>query len=159
MLGVLLSSVLPLLLDVACDRLGSVSWEERQAAGAEVRWWGEIAVPVLRRRTGDPDWEVRRRAERLLDDWRESVWAGRGSMPWLDMLGKDFPDRQAAIDRWLAEAKVVVAPCVRDWPEYRHATALFVRHLLESGWSVAKARGLLERMAENERQWRRGRGM
>jgi hypothetical protein len=53
-------------------RLGANTFREREAADAAMRWELPTYAPLLRRALGDPDPEVRRRANLLLEGTRRN---------------------------------------------------------------------------------------
>ena len=110
-------------------RLGDDSYAVRQAASAELAGLGAAAVPYLRHALGDPDEEVKERAENLLKD-AEGVEAraarsrgrgpadppaGAGRRGGGALLGR-FPDGAAAAERWASSPP---SPAVTATPPRR----------------------------------------
>lgn len=158
-LALLLPAVEAAERNAVIDRLGSPVWRVRQDAHDELARRGVLVLPALRGREDDPDPEIRRRVGQLIETAHGSVCDG--PFPWIDQLPDDYPNRQQIIDRWLGKVRVPGwwADQLEDWPEWRTATMLFCRHLLDSGASACEVRKLIGKMKVKEREYRRARGM
>jgi hypothetical protein len=60
-------------VEVALKNLGSEEFQTREAANAELIRLGERSYPALLKAAGDPDMEIARRANELLDKLRETI--------------------------------------------------------------------------------------
>jgi hypothetical protein len=154
--------LLHLLLSGLVAGLGHDDFRTREAASAELATLEQAAHPWLRQaQAKHEDPEVRARAKRLLEDWRNGFRPTSYPLtPWLDMLPDDFADRQATLGRCLDGAREAVGwSHPGSWGEYRHATALLIDELIDAGWTLESVRELLDAMATREKAYLRRLGL
>ncbi len=110
--------------------------------------------------TRHPDLEIRHRAARALEAFYDVRPRDYPAMPWIDMLPPGRADRQAVIDGCLNKVR---SPGTwgygTDWPDYRQATAIYARQLLEKGYPRHCVQHVLDEMVSLERQYREKHGM
>lgn len=153
--------------------LGSEDFYTRRAASAALERMETAAAPALRRHQHDEDPEVRKRVAAALDAYYSAPWQGRGPFPWIDMLPNDWEhpgvppeilyksassSTSLIIDTHLRQARGGTdfwsyPGYYGGWPDYRDATVLLVRNLLDKGWSVQRVRNLLLRMEVIQRDY------
>jgi hypothetical protein len=126
----------------------------------------DTLVRVASDRRADP--EARHRARRVLSQVGHSVppleaaqarlflslcRQGYAAWPWIDSLPECWPERSTVVWARLEEARwrgdIACGP--PDYSEFRAATAIHVRHLLEAGMPEHCLRGLLNRMVDGDR--------
>lgn len=143
----------------------------REQAQAALQAAYPLSAPLLARlrddRRADP--EARRRAAIILDraghglSAVDRAWGrllmglcrqGYPAWPWIDSLPESWPERSTIIMAKLEEARgrgdVACGP--PDYSEFRAATALYARYLLEAGLPEHCLRGLLHRMVDGDRK-------
>jgi hypothetical protein len=121
---------------------------------------GHLLRPRVEVATRHADLEIARRAAAALEAFYDLRPKGYPVMPWIDMLPTGLAERQAIIDACLNQVRPAGSwSYSADWPDYRQATACFVRGLLHSGYPRHCVRQLLEDMVQQERQYREKHGM
>jgi hypothetical protein len=119
-----------------------------------------LALPVLEEASKHADPEIGRRAQILLDDFYANVGPTYyRAYPWIDMLPSSYPDRQRIVNDYLNHARALIGSHGGEWPDYRYATQLFIQQSLRSGLSRHSAQTLLDAMVEQERFYRKQRGL
>jgi hypothetical protein len=108
-------------------------------------WWLAAKAQAIT----NPDREIRRRCRHAVERYYSVI---EGPLPWLDML-PDGKCRQIALEKYLPMAREVVASG-DGWPEYRYATYLFIRDLLDTGATREQVVEILNRMTEVERVYK-----
>lgn len=140
------------------ELLGHPSWACREQAHTALAARGKDALPALVQARTHADPEIRHRARLLTDAWLGSFGPSKGGpLPWIDMAGEDVDCPKEIQDRYLLKARGEdwnYSNTDGDWPDYRQATALLIRDLVEAGWSREKVVALLDRMAAREQIYR-----
>lgn len=132
--------------------LGDSRYQARERASAALRQCLPVAFSQLRAaaRNGDP--EVAWRSRNLLDDYysclRPTAYA---TIPWIDMLPPDYPNRTEIMAKYLA---LTGRSQDSDYSSYRQATLLYVRDMVENhGWEPSRAVQLMDSMVPHEKAW------
>ena len=149
--------LLSLALLMLVEALGSDDFRTRERAPSILRHMDLIALPAIREAVRHEDPEIRHRARFLLDEVF-SVKSTAGTVPWIDMLPSETPDRQKIIADYLKIARGSDSPSYAwelDWVDYRIATCLYVRQLREKGWSKGKIREVLDKMEKREETYKK----
>jgi hypothetical protein len=109
-------------------------------------------LSVLERVAEEGPAEMRRRTRLALMAYYSVAPSWYGKLPWIDMLPKDWPNRQEVIQCYLTRARQLQLEwlCYETWVDYRIATRLFVIDLLRNGRRREYVQRLLDIMAENE---------
>jgi hypothetical protein len=157
--------ILDIVVASAVADLGHADFHRRENASQVLPRFVNLATWRVDQATRCSDLEVVRRAVVIRDDIQRAradcylgsmLASNQASLPWIDMLPPNFPDRQATILRFLDLARRADdPPSSSAWPEYRRATFYLIRELWQSGRSEAEVASLLDLMAQNERQWQR----
>lgn len=153
--------VAALCAEAAILPLGDDRFETREGAQLYVESQEWLYPYLLQQAQACADPEIRQRCRRAcaVHDQR-LLPAGWVCLPWIDSLPFDFPGREALIERTLRAARgAQVDYYGPDYPDYRQATALWVRELLASGTPRSTIHRHLERMAERERALRQQMGV
>jgi hypothetical protein len=155
-----LASILAVVL---IDQLGASSYQKRQEAMQALQQLAPLIVPYLESVRGHQDLEIARRSEVILASYCEKAadhFIKRAKptnwtyLPWIDMLPKDYTDRDIIVEYFLAEAREKIGrKGPPDWEDYRLATELYLHYLFLNQHSLPHAIELLDRMAAQERQW------
>jgi hypothetical protein len=147
------------------ERLGDERYEVRVEAQAQLERVllsanGHVYRSAVEAAAEHSDLEIARRARAVLDAFYNVYPANYPVLPWIDMLPASQSDRGALIEGCLVQVR---APGTwgygSDWPEYRNATAVLSRRLLEQGYPRHCVRQLLDDMVDQERQYREKHGM
>jgi hypothetical protein len=147
------------------ERLGDEQYAIRVDAQARLERallsaQGHLIRPFIEAATEHPDLEVARRARTILMAYYNLSPANYPVLPWIDMLPAVQAGRQTLIESCLIEVR---SPggwgYGADWPEYRQATGVLARRLLDQGYPRHCVRQLLDDMVEQERQYREKHGM
>lgn len=75
------------------------------------------------------------------------------AVPWIDMLPKDFPDKDNIIRKYMDKSPDFPWSS-SDYPKYRYAMMLYIFDLVEGGMPRSKIVHLLNQMVENEKKWK-----
>jgi hypothetical protein len=108
-------------------------------------WW----LAAKAQSVNNSDHEIRRRCRHAVERYYSVI---DGPMPWLDMLPEGLT-RQTALEKYLPMAREVVTGG-EGWPDYRFATYLYVRDLLDDGVDREQVKKLLGKMVEAEQVYR-----
>lgn len=130
--------------------LGSPSFEAREQAQAALCEMGGFALPYVQAHQRHPDPEIACRCSRVEEaigaQWLADLIASSTRMPWIDALPLDHPNRKDLISHYLARSrKLIILPIQNPWPNWRLATALYLRDL-----PATEAEDLLERMPRDQ---------
>jgi len=121
---------------------------------------GHLIRPLIEAAAEHPDLEIARRARTLMNAYYNLIPANYPALPWIDMLPVGQPGRQTIIESCLIEVRSPNSwGYGADWPEYRQATGVMTRRLLDQGFPRHCVRQLLDDMVEQERQYREKHGM
>lgn len=152
-----------MLAVVLITQLGAPSYRQRVRAMNRLEPIVPAVAPYLEAATQHRDPEIARRASSLLAHYYQSVAdqlseqvrpAHWPRTPWLDMLPPDYPDRQVIVSFYLSAAQRKIGPHgPPEWDDYRLATRLYLRQLIMDRRRLDEVHLLLDRMAEQERQW------
>lgn len=153
--------------DVPCliERLGDERYAIRVEAQAQLEQVllgarGREHRPLIEAATEHPDLEIARRARAIMEVFYSIGPGDYPVLPWIDMLPSSQANRQALIEGCLVQVR---SPGTwgygADWPEYRQATAVLARRLLNEGYPRHCVRQLLDDMVGQERQYREKHGM
>jgi hypothetical protein len=109
-------------------------------------------LTALERAAEDGPAEIRRRARLVLTKYYSVAPSWYARLPWIDMLPKDWPNRQEVVQYYLTRARQLQLEwlCYETWLDYRVATRLFIIDLLRNGHRREHVQRLLDTMAENE---------
>jgi len=140
--------------------LGSPTYAVREAASEHLSRQPYLAIAVpLELLQSHPDPEIRERLAALRRQHADAILdaaIGGGRSPWLDALPRCQVDRWDIIHGWLG-----ATGCERyrtgDHPQYRGATACWLRWRISEGMTWSEARQLVEKMRARERYWQEGR--
>ena len=147
------------------ERLGDEHFAVRVDAQARlerlmVSSRGHAFRPLIEAAGDDPDLEIARRARAVLDAYYNIAPASYPVLPWIDMLPANQVGRQTIIESCLIEVRTPGSwGHGSDWPEYRQATAVMARRLLNEGYPRHCVRQVLDDMVEQERVYREKHGM
>jgi hypothetical protein len=149
------------------ERLGDDRYFVREVAQAQLEQdiistksysiWSLIKAAL-----DNEDPEIARRAKTILKSYYNVTLTNYSVNPWIDMMPLSYPGRQIMMESCLAEVRGNYSTgwgYGNDWPEYRSATAIMVKRLLDQGYSRHCVRQLLDDMVENEIQYREKNGM
>lgn len=122
---------------------------------------GVLTVHLLEEALQSSHPEVVRRARDLLAHFYSLEPSDYAAMPWIDQLPDYWPDRKAIVETYLYRARQLLDTGYyqADWPDYRLATSLYVYDLLRQGVPRQSVLQLLDIMVEQEKEYRRSRGM
>ncbi|HMF13748.1 MAG TPA: hypothetical protein VKE94_15625 [Gemmataceae bacterium] len=121
---------------------------------------GHVYRSMVEAATEHPDLEIARRARAVLDAFYNVCPGNYPVLPWIDMLPANQLDRGALIEGCLFQVRTPGTwGYGSDWPEYRQATAVYSRRLLEQGYPRHCVRQLLDEMVDLERVYREKHGM
>lgn len=149
---------LSLILLTLVEALGSEDFRTRERATNVLVHMDLLALPAITRASRHEDPEIRHRAKFLLDEVF-SVKSTAGTIPWIDMLPPEMPDRQKIIVDYLAAVRGSDSNFYAwelDWADYRTATCFYVHRLREEGRSKGEIRELLDKMEKREDSYRKG---
>jgi hypothetical protein len=147
------------------ERLGDERYAVRVEAQARLERVllspnGHVYRSMVDAATEHPDLEIARRARAALETFYNVCPANYPVLPWIDMLPASQSNRRELIEGCLIQVR---SPGTwgygSDWPEYRQATAVYSRRLLDQGYPRHCVRQLLDEMVEQERQYRDKHGM
>jgi hypothetical protein len=147
------------------ERLGDEQYAIRTEAQAKLQRLvlstrGHLIRPLIEAATENPDLEIARRARAVLNGYYNLTPDNYPVLPWIDMLPAVQAGRQTMIESCLIEVR---SPggwgYGADWPEYRQATGVLTRRLLDQGYPRHCVRQLLDDMVEQERLYREKHGM
>ena len=147
------------------DKLGDERYEVRVEAQAQLERVllsanGHVYRSMVDAATEHSDLEIARRARAVLEAFYNVGPANYPVLPWIDMLPANQPDRGAQIEGCLFQVRTPGTwGYGSDWPEYRQATAVYSRRLLEQGYPRHCVRQLLDEMVDLERVYREKHGM
>jgi len=108
----------------------------------------------LRRGRQTDDAEISARCRRLLERYYQAKPSTYHRLPWIDMLPAGTREIQT---QYLGLAGFWCNGC--DWPNYREATRLFCRDLLEAGVKKELVIRMLDSMVKEEIEYRIKHGM
>lgn len=140
------------------QKLGSDSFQAREAASAALAHMGRGALIAVRKGCQSPDAEVAARCRRLAAVQLQAAPTDYQWLPWVDMLPANLKHLQKDyLDR--AGWSYASSGPTDDWLVYRYATQLWARDLMEKGvpreWVVVE----LDRMAAREVKYRQQHNM
>ncbi|HJZ95645.1 MAG TPA: hypothetical protein VKE70_04020 [Candidatus Solibacter sp.] len=147
------------------DRLGDDRYTVRVEAQAQLESLllslpGHQYRELIEAATEDPDLEIARRARSALESYYNIQPRHYPVLPWIDMLPQVHAERQAIIESCLSQVRPPGSwGYGADWPEYRQATAVLTRRLLDQGFPRHCVRQLLDDMVHQEQQYREKHGM
>jgi hypothetical protein len=141
----------PILLALTLQ-LGDDQFVARESASAALAAAGPLAYPALLSALDSDDAEVRSRARWLLRDQLMKVAGplvlptGGGSLPYIDALPFDYPDRNVIVSNYVDLARLTVPynGSGYPWPDYIEATRLYARDLILAGERPADVRAMLD---------------
>jgi hypothetical protein len=147
------------------DRLGDERYSVRVEAQAQLEAFllsaaGYRYRELVETAAQEQDLEIARRARGALASYYHVQPFDYPVLPWVDMLPPNFAERQLVIESCLVQVRPPGGwGYGADWPEYRQATAVLTRRLLDQGYPRHCVRQLLEDMVNQERQYREKHGM
>jgi len=153
------------VVSILIKNLGHDRYKVRQAAQESLERLllapgGHRHREKVEQATRHPDCEIARRASMTLYAFYSVSPSNYAAIPWIDMLPDSFSDRKSIIDDYLSQARMEAGSSyASDWPEYRHATYLYVLTMLRQGYPRDQVVKMLNLMAEQEREYRAKRGM
>jgi hypothetical protein len=121
---------------------------------------GNAFRPSIEAAADHPDLEIARRARAVLDTYYNITPSNYPVLPWIDMLPATQAGRQIIIESCLIQVRMPGSwGYGSDWPEYRQATGVMAKRLLDQGYPRHCVRQVLDDMVEQERQYREKHGM
>jgi hypothetical protein len=147
------------------ERLGDDRFEVRVQAQAQLEQVmlsaeGHRHRALIEAATENPDLEIARRARAVLEAYYILGPSDYPVLPWIDMLPANQVSRQIIIESSLIQVRTPGTwGYGADWPEYRQATSVMTRRLLNEGYPRHCVRQLLDDMVSQERHYREKHGM
>jgi hypothetical protein len=147
------------------ERLGDDRYEIRVQSQAQLEQAllaveGHRYLGLIEAAAEDADLEIARRARAVLDAYYSLDASDYPVLPWIDMLPLHLANRQVIIESCLIQVRTPGSwGYGADWPEYRQATSVMTRRLLNEGYPRHCVRQLLDDMVNQERHYREKHGM
>ncbi len=122
---------------------------------------GVSILPYIRSASAHPDLEIARRSQSILSCFYDVRPSAYPAIPYIDMLPANYPDRQGVIDFTLSRSRIGVTywTADSDWPEWRAATRLLIKDLVDRGCPRSCIVAWLDIMVEEEKQYRKNRNL
>jgi hypothetical protein len=147
------------------ESLGDDRYEVRVQAQAQLEQVmlsvdGHRHLALIEAATENADLEIARRARAVLETYYSLEPSEYPVLPWIDMLPATHANRQVIIESCLFQVRTPGTwGYGADWPEYRQATSMMTRRLLNEGYPRHCVRQLLDDMVIQERHYREKHGM
>lgn len=146
-----------LLFSLLIALLGHNDFQTREAATLALSHLGRKAELHLEIAAGSKDPEVRHRALNLVIPlrlkWLDAHLKERPTLPWLDSLPLDYPERAAVISNFFQSREPANDRDDEPHRGYRAATRAYLKFLIADGVSRGDVLELLRKMDERCPAW------